>query len=463
MFRDVKRIHFVGIGGIGMSGIAKILLSLGGGLQVTGSDARLSPLTEELVQLGAHIVEGHDAANVDGSDLVVISSAVRPDNPEVVAARHGQIPVIPRAEMLAELMRLFRYGIAIGGTHGKTTTTSMVATIMAVAGFDPTVVVGGRLRSLGSNARFGEGDYMVVEADESDGSLVILHPTIAVVTNVDAEHLDHFGSLDAICRCFIEFVNKVPFYGTVILCLDDANVQSLIPSIKRRVLTYGMLRQADVVARDVVLEPFGSQFTVVARGQELGRVSLQIPGIHNVLNALGAITVGLDLKIEFEQIASALAGFPGAERRFQVKGERRGVLVVDDYGHHPTEIQATVAAANQSGRRIVVVFQPHRYSRTAHLLDEFARSFYAASVVLVCDIYAASEDPIPGVTAERLAESIERHGHKAVEYIGPVSNAASRLLEIVRPGDLVLTLGAGSVYQVGDEFLTRLEESDSER
>ncbi len=460
MFRDVHRIHMVGIGGIGMSGIAEILLHLGSGIQVTGSDAKLSGITERLASLGAEILEGHCAVNVEGADLVVTSSAVRKDNPEVVAARHLQIPIIPRAEMLAELMRLYRYGIAIAGSHGKTTTTSMVATVMDQAGLDPTVVVGGKLASLGSNARFGHGEYMVVEADESDGSLVILQPTIAVLTNADAEHLDHFAGIEDICRCFGEFINKVPFYGTVVLCLDDANVQMMIPRTKRRAITYGFVPQADVVARDVRYERdrFGSEFTVVHRGEELGVMRLSVPGRHNVLNALAATAVGLDLKIEFAKIVEALATFRGADRRFQIKGERGGVLVVDDYGHHPTEIQATLEAAASSGRRVVVMFQPHRYSRTQHLLDDFGRAFYSAEVVLVTDIYAASEDPIPGISGERLAESIERHGHRRVEYTGSVERTTARALEIARPGDLLLTLGAGNVHRAGDELLKGLEE-----
>jgi UDP-N-acetylmuramate--alanine ligase len=449
----------VGIGGIGMSGIAEILLHLGGGIRVTGSDAKLSPITERLAELGAEIVEGHCAINVDGADLVVTSSAVRRDNPEVVAARHLQIPIIPRAEMLAELMRLYRHGIAIAGSHGKTTTTSMVATVMTYSGFDPTVVVGGKLASLGSNARFGQGEYMVVEADESDGSLVVLTPSVAVLTNADAEHLDHFRGIDDILRCFSEFVNKVPFYGTVVLCLDDGNVQSLIPAIKRRTITYGFVPQADVVARDVHYGPgFGSEFTVVWRGRDLGVMRLAVPGRHNVLNALAAIAVGMDLKIEFGQMVEALAEFRGADRRFQIKGESAGVLVVDDYGHHPTEIQATLAAAASSGRRVVVVFQPHRYSRTLHLMDDFARSFYSAGIVFVTDIYAASEDPMPGVTGERLAESIEQHGHKHVEYAGSLEEAIARAIDIVEPGDLLLTLGAGSITRAGDEIIRRLEE-----
>jgi UDP-N-acetylmuramate--alanine ligase len=459
MFRGVKRIHLVGIGGIGMSGIAEILLHLGAGIQVTGSDLKRSATTERLEALGAEIVEGHCAVNVEGADVVVTSSAVRQDNPEVVAARHLQIPIIPRAEMLAELMRLFKYGVAIAGSHGKTTTTSMVATVMAHAGFDPTVVVGGKLASLGSNARLGRGDFMVVEADESDGSLVILQPTIAVLTNADAEHLDHFrGGLEEICRCFTEFLNKVPFYGTVVLCLDDPNVQAVIPYVKRRTITYGMVAQAEVSARDVVVDRnFGSEFTVLRGGVELGRMRLRIPGMHNIRNALAAIAVGLDLKIDFAQIAAGLSDFRGADRRFQIKGEREGVLVVDDYGHHPTEILATLAAAASSGRRIVVLFQPHRYTRTAHQMDEFARAFYSADAVLVADVYAAGEDPIPGVSGEHLAESISRHGHRHVEYVGPLGRAVTRLREVAKPGDLVLTLGAGNVYQAGDELLKQSE------
>ncbi len=462
MFRDVHRIHMIGIGGIGMSGIAEVLLQLGGPIKVTGSDAKLSPITERLAALGAEIMESHDAANVAGADLVVTSSAVRKDNPEVIAARHAQIPIIPRAEMLAELMRLFRFGIAIGGSHGKTTTTSMIATIMALAKLDPTVVVGGKLALLGSNARFGKGQYMVVEADESDGSLVILQPTIAVLTNADAEHLDHFKGIEDICRCFTEFANKVPFFGTVVLCLDDANVQSMIPSVKRRTITYGLLPQADLVARDVVADPaFGSEFTIVWKGEELGRVRLNVPGRHNVLNALGATAVALDLKIGFEHIAAALGEFRGADRRFQIKGESGGVLVVDDYAHHPTEIVATLKAAATSGRRVVVLYQPHRYSRTQHLLEDFGRAFYSADVVLVTDIYAASEDPIPGIDGQVFAESVEQHGHKSVEYVGSVASGVARLTEIAQPGDLVLTMGAGSVSLAGEDVLRRLEEKAS--
>ena len=443
-----------------MSGIAEVLLSLGESFRVTGSDLKRSTITDRLESMGASVWEGHRAENITGADVVVCSSAVRDDNPEVMAARHSKIPVIPRAEMLAELMRLYRHGIAVAGTHGKTTTTSMIAHLMTSAEFDPAVVVGGRVASLGSNARLGRGEYIVVEADESDGSLLLLTPTIAVVTNIDSDHLDFFsGGIEQIKHCFATFANRVPFYGTVVLCLDDQNVQAIIPELTRRTISYGLAAQADVSAWNIQSDSrFGSEFTVRAFGKEAGRVSLKVPGLHNVYNALAAIAVGLDLSVGFDEIATSLQEFLGAERRFQVKGEKAGVMVVDDYGHHPTEIKATLAAARTSGRRVVTLFQPHRYSRTSHLLDEFARSFYGADVLLVTDIYAASEDPIEGVTSRALAELIERFGHRHVEYIGPLSGAAARLGEIVRPGDLVLTLGAGNVYQAGDELLKNLGE-----
>jgi UDP-N-acetylmuramate--alanine ligase len=409
--------------------------------------------------MGASVFEGHRPENIAGANVVVTSSAVRDDNPEVIAARQKQIPVIPRAEMLAELMRLYRNGIAVAGTHGKTTTTSMIAHLMTATGFDPSVVVGGRVASLGSNARHGRGEYIVVEADESDGSLLLLTPTIAVLTNIDADHLDHFtGGIEEIKRCFVSFSNSVPFYGTIVLCLDDQNVQAIIPQLTRRTISYGSAAQADVSGSQINLNAsFGSEFTVRAFGADLGRVRLSVPGLHNIQNALAAIAVGLDLDMKFEDIAEALAEFRGAERRFQIKGEKAGVLVVDDYGHHPTEIKATLAAARTSGRRVVTLFQPHRYSRTRDLADEFARSFYGADLLLISDIYAASEDPIEGITSGALAEQVERFGHRHVEYIGALSGAATRLKEIAKPGDLVLTLGAGNVYQAGDELLRILE------
>ena len=457
MFKKYQHIHFVGIGGIGMSGIAEVLLNLG--YRISGSDAKKSAITDRLETLGAKVFEGHNAANVNDAQVVVTSTAVRPDNPEVVEATRKQVPVIPRAEMLAELMRL-KYGIAIAGSHGKTTTTSMVATVLDRAGVDPTIVVGGRVNTLGSNARLGRGDFMVVEADESDKSFLKLSPTIAVVTNIDLEHLDFYSGIEEIRDHFVQFVNKVPFYGSVIICLDDANIQMIIPQITRRVITYGMRAHAEIAASDVQIERenFGSSFTVRRRGEELGRIKLNVPGEHNVCNALAAVAVALDLEVDFAKIAEGLEAFTGAGRRFEIKGQvpvdSKGILVVDDYGHHPTEIRATLAAAKTSGRRLVVLFQPHRYSRTAALRDEFARSFYDAEVVLLADIYAASEDPIPGVTAQALAEDIEKFGHRNVRYVGSVENGAQVLLDVAQPGDLVLTLGAGNVWRAGEEFLT---------
>jgi UDP-N-acetylmuramate--alanine ligase len=455
LFRGVRHIHFVGIGGIGMSGIAEVLLSLGENFRVTGSDMKRSPITDRLESMGAIIWEGHSGEHASGADVVVCSSAVRDDNPEVVAARQRFIPVIPRAEMLAELMRLYRHGIAVAGTHGKTTTTSMIAHMMTKTAFDPAVVVGGRVASLGSNARLGRGEYIIVEADESDGSLLQLTPTIAVLTNIDADHLDHFkGGIAEIKECFAQFANRVPFYGTIILCLDDQNVQAIIPEITRRTISFGLAAQADVSAWNIHLDTsFGSEFTVRAAGREMGKVRLAVPGLHNVYNALAAVAVGLDLDIEFEEVAGALGEFGGAERRFQVKGEKGGVMVVDDYGHHPTEIKATLAAARTSGRRVVTLFQPHRYTRTRDLMDDFARSFYGADVLLVTDIYAASEDPIEGISSRAMVEKIERFGHRHVEYVGPLSGAAVKLKEVARPNDLVLTLGAGNVWQAGEELL----------
>jgi UDP-N-acetylmuramate--alanine ligase len=462
MFKKFQHIHFVGVGGIGMSGIAEVLLNLG--YKVSGSDVKRSAITDRLETLGGKIYEGHDAANIEGAQVVVISTAVRPDNVEVIEAVRRQIPVIPRAEMLAELMRL-KYGIAVAGSHGKTTTTSMIAMVMERGGFDPTVVVGGRLNTLGSNAKLGSGDFMVVEADESDKSFLKLSPTIAIVTNIDREHLDFYKDLDEIRDHFVQFVNKVPFYGAVIICLDDQNVQAIIPHITRRIVTYGLSAQADISASSVEIsrDSFGSTFTVRWRGEEMGRIRLNVPGVHNICNALAAVGVGLDLGMNFQVIAEALESFRGAERRFQIKGqvfknggsERDGVLVVDDYGHHPTEIRATLAAAKSTGRRLIVLFQPHRYTRTQALREEFARSFYDADVVLLTDIYAASEDPIEGVTAQVLAEEIERFGHRNVRYIGGVDEGAKALAEVAQAGDLVLTLGAGNVWRAGEEFIAK--------
>ena len=455
MFRGIRHIHFVGIGGIGMSGIAEVLLSLAATFRITGSDVRRSTITDRLEKMGATVCEGHRPENIEGADVVVTSSAIRPDNEEVVAAKHKKIPVIQRAEMLAELMRLYRYGVAVAGTHGKTTTTSMIAHLMTHIELDPTVVVGGRVASLGSNAKLGQGEYIVVEADESDGSLLLLTPTITVLTNIDADHLDFFrGGIEQIKDCFIDFTNRVPFYGTNVLCLDDANVQAILPQVTRRVITYGLNTQADVFGREITQNRnIGSEFTVRAFGDDLGIMRLQVPGRHNIYNALAAAAVGLDLNLEFAQIAEAMSSFKGAERRFQIKGEVGDILVVDDYGHHPTEIKATLEAARTAGRRLIVLFQPHRYTRTRDLMDEFARAFYDADILVVADIYAASEDPIEGITSQALVDRIDHFGHRQVEYVGALSEAPQRLKEIVQPNDLVITLGAGNVYQAGDELL----------
>ncbi len=464
MFKKYQHIHFVGIGGIGMSGIAEVLLNLG--YRVSGSDVRRTSITDRLEKMGARIHEGHQGPHIEGAHVLVTSTAVRPDNPEVVAALQRQIPVIPRAEMLAELMRL-KYGIAIAGSHGKTTTTSMVATMLDRAGFDPTVVVGGRVNTLGSNARLGRGDFMVVEADESDKSFLKLSPTIAVVTNIDLEHLDFYRDIEEIRSYFVQFVNKVPFYGSVIICLDDPNVQMIIPQISRRIVSYGLRAHAEISATDVriVRESFGSVFTVRRESESLGEIRLNVPGEHNVCNALAAVAIGLELEMTFDQIREGLESYSGTERRFQIKGRigdgPEGIIFIDDYGHHPTEIRATLAAAKTSGRRVVVLFQPHRYSRTAALFDEFARSFYDAEVVLLTDIYAASEDPLPEVTAERLTRQIERYGHRHARYAGSLDAAGALLIEAIRPGDLVLTLGAGNVWRVGEEVLAHLRQTGS--
>jgi len=456
MFKRYQHIHFVGIGGIGMSGIAEILLNLG--YKVSGSDVKRNETMERLEQLGAKVYVGHDAANVEGVHVVVYSSAVSRDNVEVRTAHQRQIPIIGRAEMLAELMRL-KYGIAVAGTHGKTTTTSMVGAVLAEGRYDPTIVVGGRVTNLGSNARLGQGDYLVAEADESDGSFLKLAPTIAVVTTIDAEHLDHYGSLEAIAEAFLTFVNKVPFYGSAVLCLDQPNIQLLLPRVEKRVITYGLESGADLVARRLQLAGMTSRFDVYQRGTLLGECTLQIPGRHNVLNALAAIGVGLDLEIPFLTIARALAGFAGVQRRFQIRGTAAGVTVVDDYGHHPAEIRATLAAAKAGfDSRVVTVFQPHRYTRTRDLRQEFLTAFNQADVLVVMDIYPAGEPPIPGISAAELAEGIRAHGHRNVTFLGSDrARIVEYVTEISRPGDLILTLGAGDVSQLGPDILRRLE------
>ena len=461
MFKRYQHLHFVGIGGAGMSGIAEVLLNLG--YRVTGSDARRGEMVERLERLGAKVFIGHDASQVEGAHVVVYSSAVARDNVEVQAARLRGIPVIPRAEMLAELMRL-KYGIAVAGTHGKTTTTSMVAAVLGAGGFDPTVVVGGRVHGLGANARLGQGEFLVAEADESDGSFLKLSPTIAVVTTIDAEHLDHYGSLDAVRAAFLAFANKVPFYGAAVLCLDQPNIQQMIPAVEKRAITYGLEASADLTARRLEFTGTTARFEVLRRGRALGPASLQVPGRHNVLNALAAVAVGLDLDMPFDVIAGALAGFTGVQRRFQIRGEARGVLVVDDYGHHPAEIRATLAAAKAGyDRRVITVFQPHRYSRTRDLRQEFLTAFNQSDVLVVMDIYGAGETPIPGVSARDLAEGIAAHGHREVHYMnGDRAAVVAFLCESTRSGDLVLTLGAGDVGALGAEVLARLGGTGAE-
>jgi UDP-N-acetylmuramate--alanine ligase len=462
MFRPFQHIHFVGIGGIGMSGIAEVLANLG--FRVTGSDQKKSEVTAHLEELKVGVTEGHAAENVGDAHVVVRSTAVRDDNPEIIEARRRSIPVIPRAEMLAELMRMKLYTVACAGSHGKTTTTSMVATVLGVAGLDPTFVVGGIVRSYRSNARLGKSELMVVEADESDRSFLMLTPMIAVVTNIDREHMDYYHDMEDVRRCFADFVNKVPFYGAAVLCLDDPHVQAVIPKVERRRITYGMSAQADISAHEITYDhSFGSTFTVLSGVNMLGKVTLRVPGKHNVYNSLAAIAVGLELDVPFDTIAHALGEFSGAERRFQFKGDEKGITVVDDYGHHPTEIKATLSAARigAPNRRIVVLFQPHRYSRTADLIDEFASAFNNADVLLVTDIYAASEAPIEGINAEVLTGRIKSYGHKNAEYIGALEGAAESLHRTVREGDLVITLGAGSVHRSGDQLLQLLRNEEA--
>jgi UDP-N-acetylmuramate--alanine ligase len=456
MFKRIKHVHFVGIGGIGMSGIAEVLLNLG--YKVSGSDIRSTGITDHLASLGAEIFTRHAATNVAGAHVVVTSSAVSGENPEVAEANRRKIPVIRRAEMLAELARL-KYSIAIAGTHGKTTTTSMVATILDRSGFDPTIVVGGLLNTIGSNARLGKGDYIVLEADESDRSFLLLSPTIAVVTNIEPDHLDNYKDLDDIQSAFLAFVNKVPFYGAAILCLDEAAVQSLIPQVKRRIITYGTAAQADVCISEIAVEGLKSSFTVRFNGGSMQRIRLNVPGAHNILNAAAAFAVARDMDIEPELIARGLESFHGVERRFQIKSHD-GVTVIDDYAHHPTEIRATLAAAKAGNfRRIFVVFQPHRYTRTFHLMDDFARAFNLADVVLMLDIYPAGETPIAGVSTPALIEKIRSFGHKNAFHAATFSIIESYIVENARQGDAVIVMGAGSVTKLSDILSERFSKT----
>lgn len=462
MLGRTRRVHFVGIGGIGMSGIAELLANLG--YEVSGSDARRSEATARLATLGVSVSEGHHGGHVGQADVVVVSSAIGADNPEVVEARKRHVPVIPRAEMLAELMRL-RYGIAVAGAHGKTTTTSMVALVLARAGLDPTAVIGGRLSAFGSNARLGKGDYMVVEADESDRSFLKLSPAIAVITNIDREHMESYGTWDNLQLAFADFANKVPFYGAVIACADDQPVRDLLPGLTRRVITYALEGEADIVGSGMRLEAFGSTCTVTHRAADgkpavLGSLRLNVPGRHNVLNALAAVTVGVEVGIPFRRTAAALEEFRGAERRFQTRGEAGGVMVIDDYGHHPTEIAAVLAAARGIDRRIVAVFQPHRYTRTQQLLADFGPAFKDAGAVVLTDIYPAGEAPIPGITAGALAAAIRQGTSAPVSLVPALDDLPQAVAQLAKPGDLVITLGAGSIGAVGDRILDAIRTKE---
>ena len=458
MYGKTQRIHFIGVGGSGMSGIAEVLLTMG--YQVSGSDLKTGEVTDRLVRLGGRVFPGHHGSNVDGAQVVVYSSAVKPDNPEMLAARAAGIPVIGRAEMLAELMRM-KYGIAVGGSHGKTTTTSMVAAVLARGGLDPTIVVGGRLHALGTNARLGHGQFLVAEADESDGSFLRLNPAVSVITNIDREHLDHYKDLDEVRQAFVYFANRVPFYGVSILCVDDPQVREILPRVTKRALLYGTRPEAEVRAVDVELVPHGSRFGVTSAGRHLGTIDLQLPGRHNVLNAVAAAAVGLELDIAFGHVAEALGAFRGVSRRFETRGVQDGVRVVDDYGHHPTEIAATLAAARGLGGRVLVIFQPHRYSRTAALKEEFGRCFGDADRVWILDVYAAGEAPVPGATGESLVESARSQGATHVQFAPDAAAAVAEIAAEARPGDLVITLGAGDVWKLGDEVLSRLRAAST--
>ncbi|HVP55495.1 MAG TPA: UDP-N-acetylmuramate--L-alanine ligase [Candidatus Eisenbacteria bacterium] len=462
MFAKIQRIHFVGIGGIGMSGIAEVLLNLG--YKVSGSDLKSSPVTQRLAGLGAIVFEGHRAENIAGAEVVVASSAIAADNPELAAAHVQHIPVIQRAEMLAELMRL-KYGIAISGMHGKTTTTSMVAAVLAAGDLDPTIVVGGRIDAIGSNARLGKSQYLVAEADESDRSFLRLSPILAVVTNIDREHMDCYRNMRDVKRAFLDFMDRVPFYGMVVVCNDDPLLRRLLPQIRRRTLTYGTRKGSDFRIKAAPIERRAgenvpvSRFHVIYRGQDLGEFQLHVPGAHNVLNATAAIAVGIGLDIKGDQIRAALENFRGVDRRFQLRGKAGGISVIDDYGHHPTEIRATLAAARQCGyRKIHVVFQPHRYTRTRDLMDEFATAFADADSLFVLDIYAASEPPIEGITSQALVARIKEVGAREARHVGSFPEAADAVVAAAQPGDMILTLGAGSVSHLGPAILEKLQK-----
>jgi UDP-N-acetylmuramate--alanine ligase len=456
MKRNIQRIHFVGIGGIGMSGIAEVLLNLG--YEISGSDLASSDTTGRLDDLGAAIHIGHAAANIGNADVIVTSTAVRPENPEVIAAHERKIPVIPRAEMLAELLKM-KFSIAVSGSHGKTTTTSMVATVLAHGGLDPTMVIGGKLASIGGNARLGDGETIVAEADESDGSFLKLSPCLAVITNIDREHLDYYHDIVEIREAFLQFANIVPFYGATVLCSDDQNVQQILPMIKRRMITYGLSEGADYRAEGMAFSQGSTVYSLYERDVLLGTVKLHVPGAFNVYNSLAAVAVAREMDIAFPVIKEGLKDFAGVHRRLEVRGKEKDITVVDDYGHHPTEIRATLSAARQIWKkRIIMIFQPHRYTRTKALFDEFLTAFNNADILIVTDIYPASEDPIPGITAETLCQGIRQSGLKDTRHISNFDHIVDYLVEIARPSDVIMTQGAGSVWKVGEAFLKRLGE-----
>lgn len=444
----------MGIGGIGMSGIAEVLLNLG--FDVSGSDLRQSDTTERLERLGAMIHIEHRAENVAGADVVVYSSAVNSTNPELVEAKNNAVPTIPRTEMLAELMRM-KFAVTVAGSHGKTTTTSMISSVLASGGLDPTVVVGGKLKAIGSNARLGDSRYIVAEADESDGKFVQLPSSIAVITNIDLEHVDFYPDLEAIKDRFVDYTTRVPFYGSVVMCVDDGNVRSIMPRIRKRKVTYGLEEPADVAGKVIRRDESGCIFSVRNREQTVGEIRIGIPGDHYVSNALAAIAIGMELEIPFGAIKEGLESFDGVGRRFEVKGSAHGVLVVDDYGHHPTEIAATIRAARENfGRRLLVLFQPHRFSRTQALAQQFGECFVGAHAVFVTDIYPAGEDPLPGVSAQMIVDAIREHGGSEVHYVPSLEDLADQVAKLVEPDDMVLTLGAGDIYKSGEQLLGRL-------
>ncbi|MBI1821081.1 MAG: UDP-N-acetylmuramate--L-alanine ligase [Nitrospirae bacterium] len=450
MFRKIKHLHFVGIGGAGMSGIAEVLMNLG--YRVTGSDLSVTETTKRLEKAGGKVFVGHDPSHIQGAQVVVVSSAIGSGNCEIETARRLKIPVIPRAEMLAELMRL-KYGIAVAGSHGKTTTTSMIASVLAMGGLDPTAVIGGKLNLFGSHAKLGQGDFLVAEADESDGSFLKLSPTMTVVTNIDREHLEYYHDLEEIKKVFLEFMNKVPFYGCSIICLDEKPLQTMIPLLQKRHVSYGVKEMADIRAETIEMREWRSSFEVVGFGRGLGTFCLKVPGLHNIQNALASIAVGIELEIEVSLIRKALQEFSGVDRRFHLLGERKGIMVVDDYGHHPTEIRATLAAAKQGwNRRVVVLFQPHRFTRTRDLLEDFGQAFDHADLLFLTEIYGAGEKPIPGVSSENLFHLLKKTGHPEVEYLPRKGEWVKRILPKLKENDLVIILGAGDIWKAGQEI-----------